>query len=119
MTDLIACLSTGKGTGAHVLKVMQGMPWDKVYLIVNHEFKESFKNKEKAEVIYIDTNKSISNIAEHIKSNLQGKIKDLEVGVNLVSGEGKEHMAVLHALLELGLGIRLVALTKEGVKSLS
>ena len=43
------------------------------------------------------------------------KIKDSEVAVNFVSGTGKEHMALLSALLKLGIGIRLLALTKEGV----
>ena len=36
----------------------------------------------------------------------------------MVSGTGKEHMCVLAALLKLGVGVRLVALTKEGVQQL-
>jgi len=36
--------------------------------------------------------------------------------LNIVSGDGREHMAIISALLQLGLGIRLVALTKEGVR---
>ena len=40
----------------------------------------------------------------------------METAVNLISGDGKEHMALLSALLKLGVGIRLIALTKEGVK---
>jgi len=38
--------------------------------------------------------------------------------VNIVSGDGKEHMALISALLKLGLGIRFVALTKEGIKEI-
>ena len=44
------------------------------------------------------------------------EITDLEIALNIVSGEGREHMAVVSALLSLGLGIRLVALSKEGVR---
>ena len=43
-------------------------------------------------------------------AQLNGKIKDLEVAVNIVSGTGKEHMALLAAILKLGVGVRLVAL---------
>jgi hypothetical protein len=49
---------------------------------------------------------------------LKDKIKGTEVALNLVSGTGKEHMAILAALLKLGVGIRLVALTKEGFKEI-
>ena len=47
MTDLIACLSTGKGTIGHVLKVIDGMEWSKVYLIIpNSVNQECNTNKE-------------------------------------------------------------------------
>ena len=47
---------------------------------------------------------------------LKEKISGIEVGLNIVSGSGKEHMALISALLKLGIGIRLVALTSNGVK---
>ena len=42
----------------------------------------------------------------------------MEVAVNIVSGNGKEHMAIISALLKLGVGIRLMAVTKDGVREL-
>ena len=60
----------------------------------------------------------MQDIVKDIHKQLQGKIDDLEVAVNLVSGEGKEHMALLSALMKLGLGIRLIALTKNGVEEI-
>jgi len=36
----------------------------------------------------------------------------------MTSGSGKEHMALLSALLKLGLGIRLVSFTNNGIKEL-
>jgi len=116
MTDLIACLSAGKGTWGHVAKVIEGMEWNKVYLITNEFFKDKFKSSKKVEMVLIDTKKTITEMADDIKKALEGKINDLEVGLNIVSGEGREHMAIISALLQLGLGIRLVALTKEGVR---
>ena len=118
MTDLIASFSSGKGTGAHVLKVIEGMEWNRIFLIVPEEFDGQFTKPKNAEIITLDTTRTITDMAAHIKHCLTGKTKDFEVGLNLVSGSGREHMAILNALLQLGIGIRLVALTKEGVKTL-
>ncbi|MBI2576679.1 hypothetical protein HYV84_05685 [Candidatus Woesearchaeota archaeon] len=118
MTDLIACFSTGPGTGAHVLKVIDGMQWGAVYLFADKSFEGKIPGKENMKILYVDPQRTIAELSSEIKAFLDGKISDLEVGVNFVSGSGKEHMALLLALLELGLGIRLVALTKEGVKVL-
>jgi len=38
-----------------------------------------------------------------------------EVGLNIVSGAGKDNMALISAIMKLGLGYRLVAYTKDGV----
>ncbi len=115
MTSLIACLSSGKGTRAHVKKVMEAINWDKIFLITNKQWEEEFKKTKNTEFIMIDTRKTITEMAEEIKKALEEKIKDFEVALNIVSGEGREHMALISALLKLGLGIRLVALTKKGV----
>jgi len=55
-------------------------------------------------------------LVEDIKKQLKDKISGTEVALNLVSGTGKEHMAILSAILKLGLGLRFIALTKDGVK---
>ncbi len=116
MTDLIACLSTGQGTIGHVERVIEGMEWNNIFLITNEFAKDQIKSDKKVERIVIDTKKTISEMSVDIKKVLEGKITDLEVALNIVSGEGREHMAIVSALLQLGLGIRLVVLTKEGVK---
>ena len=116
MTDLVACLSTGKNTWGHLSKVILGIDWNKVYLVTTEEFKDEFKSPKEANLIVLDTKRTIPEMAEDIKKSLSGKVCDLEVGLNIISGEGREHMAIISALLELGLGIRLVVLTKEGVK---
>ena len=40
MTELIAFLSTGKGTWANVSGLIKGESWDKVYLLTNDFGKE-------------------------------------------------------------------------------
>ena len=118
MTSLIACLGTGKGTLQHVSRLIKEQEWDKIFLVTNEFGKENFKAEKPAEFIIINPEKPISDIRDDIKTALQGQIKDFEVAVNFVSGSGKEHMALLSALLKLGLGVRLIALTKEGIKEI-
>jgi hypothetical protein len=119
MTTLIACLSTGKGTWGHVARLIADEGWEKIILIGNEFVKENFKiEKENVELIAVNPMKFLPELVEEIRSKLEGRIKGTEVALNLVSGSGKEHMAVLSALLKLGLGIRLVALTKEGVREI-
>lgn len=118
MTFLIACISSGKGTLAHVAKVIADEEWEKIILIANEENK-NFKSSKPAEIFVINPNKSTSEISEDIRKALQDKLKgQLEVGVNFISGSGKEHMALISALLKLGVGFRLTALTRKGVREI-
>lgn len=116
MPTLIACLSTGKGTWAEVNRLIQIGSWNKVFLITNTFGAENFRNKsENTELVVVDSdNKSVVELVEDIKKNLDGKISDFEVALNLASGSGKEHMAILEAALELGLNFRNVTVNSHG-----
>jgi hypothetical protein len=116
MPTLIACLSTGKGTWAEVNRLIQIGSWNKVFLITNAFGAENFRNKpENTELVVVDAdNKSVVELVDDIKKALGGKISDFEVALNLVSGSGKEHMAVLEAILELGLSFRMVTVNSRG-----
>ncbi len=116
MPTLIACLSTGKGTWNEVNRLIQVGSWNKVFLITNPFGAENFRNKlENTELIVVDAdNKSVVELVDDIKKNLDGKIADFEVALNFVSGSGKEHMAILEVVLELGLNFRIVAVNSRG-----
>jgi hypothetical protein len=108
MTDLVACLSTGKGTWGPLMKVVESPSWDNVFLIAPAFFAQKFENlKKNVQVISIDDNKDLAALTLDIKQALDGKLFG-DVAVNFVSGSGKEHMAILAALLKIGCGIRLV-----------
>lgn len=116
MTDLIAVLSTGKGTWGHVNALISGGKWDKVYLITNEFGKENFKADSKTELIVVNTNGEVGQIKEEILKSLKDKIKG-EVAVNFISGSGKEHMGLMAALIKLGVGFRMfISSIGEGVK---
>ena len=111
MPTLIACLSSGKGTWSEVNRIMQSQPWDKIFLITNQFGQDNFTSRlPNTELIVVDTFLDPVPLTEHIKQQLKDKISDFEIALNLISGTGKEHMAVLEAVLELGLNFRVVTL---------
>lgn len=116
MTDLVACLSTGKGTWGKVAVLMKSEPWDKIFVVTNQFGKDNFTTNDKISFVVVDPNASIEKIKEDIISQLTDKMYGPEVAVNFISGSGKEHMALISALLNLGLGIRLVT-QKDGTVS--
>ena len=116
--ELVACLSTGKGTWGHVSRLINDGQWEKVLLITNEFGKENFNNEKNCEMSIIDSRIGLEELRENIKFQLNGKLSGTEVAINIVSGEGKEHMALISAILQLGFGIRFVALTKDGVKEI-
>ncbi len=120
MPTLLACLSSGKGTWSEVLKIINAREWSKVFLITNEFGRENFQNNRSSiELVVIDTfNPDSSTMAKTIIKQLQGKINDFEIALNFASGTGKEHMALLEAVLQLGLNFRLVTLRNGEVESM-
>lgn len=116
MTSLIACIGSGKGTWIELQKLIEAESWDNVFLITNSYGKDRFKAD--ATYILVDDLQSPHVISPIIISQLKGKIKHTEVALNISSGSGNMHMAILSALLKLGLGIRLVAFVDSGVEEI-
>jgi hypothetical protein len=117
MADLIAVLSTGKGTWGHVNGLINGEEWDKIYLLTNDFGKDTFKANEKTELIVLNFNGKVEDLTKEIQDKLKDKVSG-EVGVNFISGAGKEHMALVSALMKLGIGFRLMVSGMEGVKEI-
>jgi len=115
MTDLIACLSTGKGTWGHVKRVIEEEQWENVYVVTNQFGADKFAAGKEFTKIIIDPMLSINDMSRQIQASLKDNVKGTEVAINLISGSGKEHMALVSAIMKMGLGFRLIALTKEGI----
>lgn len=112
--ELVALLSTGKGTWAQVSGLMNHGEWDKIILL-GGEFAKDFKHEKPFEFIKVDLDKKLKDLRDEFSQKLKGKFNDLEVALSIASGDGKEHMALVSALINLPVGIRFAALTKEGV----
>ena len=118
MTQLVACLSTGKGTWGHVNRLIEDGKWDSVILLTNEYGKENFSKNEKTELVPVNLEQGIKELTLEIQEKLRPLLKGAEVALNLVSGTGKEHMAIVSSLIKLGFSFRLIALTKDGIEEI-
>ncbi len=112
--ELIALLSSGKGTWGQVAGLVNRGEWENIILI-GSEFAEKFTLDKKHDFIRVNTNQGIVELKQEILEKLKGKINDTEVALSIASGDGKEHMALISALLSLPVGVRFTALTKDGI----
>ena len=115
--ELVALLGSGTGTWGQITGVINHGEWDQIFL-VGDDFAKQFTSKKNFEFIEISSS-GIIDLKNEILKKLKGKIKGTEVALSIASGEGKQHMALISALLSVPLGIKLVAYTKEGVAFLS
>ena len=111
--ELVAFIGAGQGTWGQIAGVIKHSEWDKIILI-GTDFAKNFKVEKDFEFIEIKE-KNITELKNEILKKLQGKIRGTEVALTIASGDGKEHMALISALLNLPAGIRFVALTKAGL----
>jgi ERCC4-related helicase len=112
--ELVALLSSGENTWAQVSGLITHGDWEKIILVGGEDVK-SFTHEKKFEFIKIDLTKRLKDLQEEFSKNLKNKFEGMEVALSIASGNGKEHMALISALINLPIGIRFAALTKKGV----
>lgn len=109
MAELVIIVSAGKGTWDYLKKLIHAGEWSKIIAIGSEADIESFNASKKLYKICIDNSQKMPDLVTSIKKGLSDYIGDTEIALNMISGTGKEHMAVLSACLKSGVGIRLVA----------
>ncbi len=113
--ELVALLSTGKGSWGQVAGLMKKGEWEKI-IIVGTSFAKDFQVAGiPFDFVEFDPNKSLVQLKKDLEKKLNGKFEGLEVALSIASGNGKEHMALQSALLSIPVGVRFTALTNEGV----
>jgi hypothetical protein len=110
--NLIAVLGIGKGTWGHVARIINEQDFEKIVLISNEWGKENFKPEKECEWVLINNRAPFDVLVKEIKE----KLPEGNVSVNLASGTGKEHMALLVALKQANKDFEIVTLTGEGLK---
>jgi hypothetical protein len=115
MMEFVAYIGSDKENWGQIVALLNRLDYEKAILIKSRSA-ESFPTNERCILIEVDAQKPMlelkHEILERTKQSLSG---DFEVALSLASGSGKEHMALLGALLSIPVGVRIVAYTKEGV----
>jgi hypothetical protein len=118
MAQLVALLSRGEGTWGQVAGLVKRGSWDKVILI-GGEFAKNFSVEGmEYEIIKVDLGKPLLLLKQEMVEKLKPKLDSdfsSEVALSIASGDGKEHMALISALLSIPVGVRFTALTKDGI----
>ncbi len=112
--ELIALLSGNEAEWAQVSGLMTHGDWEKIVLVGDSKAKD-FSHPKKFNFVRVDFSEKIVDLKETFQKKLKDKFENMEVATSIASGNGKEHMALVSALINLPMGIRFVALTKQGV----
>ena len=112
--DLVVFIGNDKESWGQVTGLINHGDWEKIMIIKSSE--EDFPVPEKAFLVKLDSSKSVVDMKDYIAAKLKDKFSAFEACLSVASGSGKEHMALISALLSIPVGIRLVAFTKNGVE---
>jgi hypothetical protein len=116
--DLVVFLGSDRETWGQPTALINRGDWEKV-LILKNKVVSGFPIPTNGELIEIDSDKPLSDLKDEIKEKLKKSLSnDFEVAVSIASGNGKEHMALISAIIGIPLGIKLVAFTKKGIEFL-
>lgn len=112
--ELIALLSSGKGTWGQVAGLINQGEWDKI-ILVGDAYAREFAATKKTDFITVNIDAPLKDLKDEFSKKLKDKISGLEVALSIASGTGKEHMALISSLIDMPVGIKFTALTKDGI----
>ena len=114
--ELVCFQGNDKQNWAQLNALINKGEWDNIFVIKDRN-SEVFPLNEKCNIVEIESDKPLLELKKEIMEKLSKSLsKDFEVALSIASGTGKEHMALISALLSVPVGIRLVAFTKKGVE---
>jgi hypothetical protein len=119
MGVLIAILGQGKGTWSHLKQLIEKSEYDKIYIITNDFGVEKYQPSKNETMLKLNLDETSKQIRDSIIRELKGPLSDeLEVDINITSGNGKEHAALISAVLRMGVGARIVDIIGDKVEEL-
>lgn len=117
---LVAYLGKDTETYGQISALINRMEDTETFLILKDKSVESPFSNPKCKILEVDSSKDLLSFKTEMQEKLKPYLKeDFEVALSLASGNGKEHMALISALLTIPVGIKLTAFTKSGVEFIS
>ncbi len=113
--ELVAFLGNDKENWGQVTGLINHGEWEKIFL-VKSKSSEEYEPSKPAEIVNVDTSKPLTELRDDIIRKLKDKFQGFDANLSIASGTGKEHMALISALLSIPVGIRLVVFTKNGIE---
>lgn len=116
--EFIAFVGDDKENWGQITALLNRVQAEKKILVVNKNVNGFPENN--AEIIKVDCEQPILKLKNEMMEKLKKVLKgDFEVTLSLASGNGKEHMALISALLSIPVGVKLIVYTKEGVQTIN
>ena len=117
--EFVACVGTDEHNWGQITALLNRLEYEKAVLVVD-ALASGYPTNERCTVVKVDMGQPLLLLQKEVQDKLKKTIGgEFEVALSLASGTGKEHMAVLSALLNLPVGVKLVVYTKEGIQFLS
>ena len=113
--EFVAFLGEDKSNWGQVTGLINNEDWEKIILIKSKSA-TSYLSPKKTDSIIVDSSKPLTELIEDLLKELRGKFSGFEAHLSIASGNGKEHMALISALMKIPVGIRLAVFTKKGVE---
>ena len=117
--ELVCFQGMDKENWAQLNALIKRGEWGKVFIVKNKNA-EDFSVPDHCVVVGVDSGMPLLEFKGELMRKLKSALgNEFEVALSLASGNGKEHMALISALLSIPVGIRFVAFTKKGIEFLS
>ena len=124
MGTLITLLGTGKGTWHEVHGLLSLKAFDTVLVFIDEWAAKDYRNEHGAALAVMPADAPSATLvtlfSESIKQKLQetGAHAEFDIALNIASGTGKQHAALIAAVLQLGYGVRFVTYENNELKVL-
>lgn len=117
--EFVAFIGKDKENWGQITALIKRLECEKIILVKDKDAEE-FPANGQCKIIEFDISKDLVQLKEELKEKLKKELAgDFEVVLSIASGSGKAHMALIAALLNIPVGIRIVAFTKSGIEYLT
>ena len=113
MKTIRVTLGVGKGTWG-IVKRICSEEWDSIIIFGNQWAKDTFKSDASFKWVVLDDQEDSCQLVDAIESVFESDLG--EIYINLSSGSGREHIALLSALVKNGKTFKTVCVCDDGIK---